>query len=70
MPLFTFECQDCEENFEKLISFSQSTNSVVCPICRGQNTQKQLSLVARTFSAASSGAAFSAPSASCSTGGG
>ncbi len=68
MPLFTFKCQNCDESFEKLMSFSQSTDKVVCPKCHGHNTQKQLSLVARTFPASSSGATFSAPAASCAPG--
>ena len=69
MPLFTYKCQDCEESFEELVSISQSAEQIDCPKCRGNNTRKQLSIVARPIQASASSGAFHAPAASCSPGG-
>lgn len=69
MPLFTYECEDCESSFEVLVSFSQSKDLIPCPECRGQKTHKKLSLVARMAGSSSSDFSFSPPAASCAPGG-
>ena len=49
MPLFTFECKDCGEAFEELVSFSQALDEIRCPNCSSSETHKKMSLVARTI---------------------
>lgn len=45
MPLYEFECQECKENFEKLVRLV-GVQDVVCPRCGSARTQKKLSLFA------------------------
>ncbi len=45
MPLFEYHCADCDEEFEELVSFSQS-NDMECPKCGSKNTQKLVSTFA------------------------
>ncbi len=45
MPLFEYECQDCRENFEKLVRIA-GTQTVECPQCGSSNTVKKFSVFA------------------------
>lgn len=45
MPLYKYCCLDCQEEYEELVSFSQS-NEVVCPKCGSHNTEKLVSTFA------------------------
>ena len=68
MPIFEFECSECELPFEELI-FGSNTSEVTCPVCGGQQVKKKLS----TFSSkiGGDGASLSLGSssaASCNTG--
>jgi putative FmdB family regulatory protein len=42
MPTYVFECQDCQKEFELLLSFAQiaSQPTICCPTCGGQNIQR------------------------------
>lgn len=53
MPLFEYRCSDCEEQFEELVSYSES-NDVTCPHCGGHHTEKLVSAFA-TIGGSSSG---------------
>ena len=46
MPLYEYSCQDCGENFEKMIRFSEQNPIPTCPKCESHNTQKEISTVA------------------------
>ncbi|MBU8921439.1 MAG: zinc ribbon domain-containing protein [Bacteroidales bacterium] len=48
MPIFEFICSKCEEQFEELVSSSDS--KVKCPFCGSARTEKQFS----SFSSSSS----------------
>lgn len=48
MPLYEFLCSHCQASFERLMSFSVA-QSVVCPECGSQQTQRQLGLPAIHF---------------------
>ncbi|OGL38840.1 MAG: hypothetical protein A2042_01715 [Candidatus Schekmanbacteria bacterium GWA2_38_11] len=70
MPIFEFQCSDCQEEFEKLV-FNQD-NPVECPRCHKTNVVKKMSVCG--FSSGgkftpSSGASgcSSCTSSSCST---
>ena len=70
MPIFEFECSDCQHPFEELV-FGSNTDDVLCPSCGSAQVRKKMS----TFASKSGGdgaslslGASSAASASCSTG--
>ncbi|MDY6933490.1 MAG: zinc ribbon domain-containing protein [Spirochaetota bacterium] len=44
MPIYEFECGECGEKFEKLVSNHESGRSVCCPKCDASNPRKLLSL--------------------------
>ena len=43
MPLYEYQCSKCESKFETLVSFKDSDNSVKCPKCGSQKTDRLLS---------------------------
>ena len=44
MPVYDFECIDCEIMFEEKLSITESDKTVSCPFCQNQNTKKRLSI--------------------------
>jgi putative FmdB family regulatory protein len=67
MPLFDFVCTNCGAHFEQLIRGSvQTAQAVVCPVCKSQETQKQLATFAVT---GGSSMGSSASAANCAPGG-
>lgn len=46
MPLYEYVCISCGQQFDKMMRFSDSNKSPVCPNCQSLETQKKLSLVA------------------------
>jgi len=60
MPLYEYHCQECGENFEKMVRISEAGNSPECPQCGSPQTHKQIS----TFASKMSGTAFSSGAAS------
>lgn len=48
MPIYEFICHDCGTNFEKRVSFTQST-APACGTCEGSNVQRQMSAPAIHF---------------------
>ncbi len=44
MPVYDFECIDCEIMFEEKLSITESDKTVSCPFCQNQNTKKRLSV--------------------------
>jgi len=46
MPLYEYQCNDCGEEFEKMLPFSQANQSPECPSCQGQDTRKKISTIA------------------------
>jgi len=49
MPIYEYECKECKERFEALLSVNEDDQSLRCPNCQGNKLQKVLSL----FSSAS-----------------
>lgn len=64
MPLFRYRCDDCQKQFEELVSFNES-EGVQCPNCGSTNTVKLVSSFA-TIGGGSGGDSVS----SCSGGSG
>lgn len=46
MPLYEYQCNDCGEEFEKMVPFSQANQSQPCPFCQSQDTRKKISTIA------------------------
>ena len=44
MPVYDFDCIDCEIMFEEKLSITESDKTVSCPFCQNQNTKKRLSI--------------------------
>lgn len=66
MPLYGFICQDCQEDFEELVSVSK-LDEVACPNCESNSVERQLSMVASLKTNGSSGISSGA---ACAPGGG
>jgi putative FmdB family regulatory protein len=65
MPLYSFICDDCHDDFEDLVMNSSKIDNVICPKCGSHKVQRQLSLVAGLNSTTGSNSG-----AGCSPGGG
>ncbi|MEZ4729696.1 MAG: zinc ribbon domain-containing protein [Caldilineaceae bacterium] len=48
MPIYEFVCHDCGTNFEKRVSFTQTTTPP-CDTCESSNVQRQMSAPAIHF---------------------
>ena len=48
MPIYEFVCHDCGTNFEKRVSYAQTTTPV-CATCTSDNVQRQISALAIHF---------------------
>ena len=44
MPIYEYQCQECGEEFEKLVRSISSTPKVECPRCGGNKVKKAFSL--------------------------
>jgi putative FmdB family regulatory protein len=61
MPLYEYNCRDCGDDFEKIVSFSQADQLPECPVCGQSNTQKKISAGAFIGATSGSGSSTSAP---------
>ena len=59
MPIYEYRCQECGEQFEKLVRFSTSTSEIECPKCGGRKVEKLIS----AFSTSTLSASACTPSA-------
>lgn len=48
MPLYEFICQNCDSEFEMIVSFSD-TDTPACPSCDAENVQRKMGLPAIHF---------------------
>lgn len=65
MPIYEYICEECGQDFEKVVRFSEADLSPICPACGSQETHKQISRV----STALGGFGGDYSSSSCSGGG-
>jgi putative FmdB family regulatory protein len=63
VPIFEYECRDCHNRFETLVSSSRQPS---CPACHGQALDKQLSVFAVSAKSGGSAVPFEA-SGGCGT---
>lgn len=70
MPIFEFQCQDCQQDFEKIVS--SATTEVKCPNCQSERVIKKISAFSfksgsKFVSSATSGGCSSCSSHNCRT---
>lgn len=68
MPIFEFECRQCQSNFEELVRNSEAVTQVECPKCGGKKVKKKLSTFAAKVNGGASGL-NAASAAACAPGG-
>jgi putative FmdB family regulatory protein len=51
MPLYEFECLDCGDVFERLMSKASEKEEAACPACGSHNLEEKISSFASTSSA-------------------
>jgi putative FmdB family regulatory protein len=66
MPIYEYRCQECGEEFEKLVRSSADADKVECPRCHQAHVKRLLSLFGLGGSAQGGEASFaSAADSSC-----
>ena len=68
MPIYEYECNHCDESFEKMVRFSEADQILACPKCNSKHTRKKISAVV-SFGASGLGAISSSGSGCGSSGG-
>lgn len=54
MPLYQYQCRECETSFEAKKSYLEAHTSAPCPVCGSIETRKQVTAVAVSASSHSS----------------
>lgn len=72
MPLYEYECSDCETRFDALRGMAQADHPIACPECGGSDTHRMISLFSAigdqgVIAGEGSSCASCSPSASCAT---
>ncbi len=67
MPLYEFQCNECETAFEELVRSPAAVADVKCPACGGEQVRRKVSTFASKVS--SGGASYSPSAGSCAPGG-
>jgi putative FmdB family regulatory protein len=66
MPLYEFQCTECDRAFEELVRTAGAVVEVKCPDCGSDHVRRKVSVFA---SKVSGGSPSFAPAASCAPGG-
>jgi putative FmdB family regulatory protein len=72
MPLYEYQCSNCEIKFDALRAMSSADAPIACPQCGGENTHRMISLFSAigsdgVIAGSGSSCGSCAPSASCAT---
>jgi putative FmdB family regulatory protein len=72
MPLYEYECSDCETRFDALRGMSEADDPIACPTCGSQETHRVISLFSAVgdqgvIAGEGASCASCSPSASCAT---
>lgn len=62
MPIYEYQCEQCDEHFEKLVRSSTKTDEITCPKCGSGLVRKALSLFGFAGGNKTSGSSSSAGS--------
>ena len=63
MPVYEYQCQDCDKRFEALRPMSQIDAPIACPRCNGSNARRAISVFAAISRGADGGSSMLASSA-------
>lgn len=63
MPIYEYQCEECQERFDKLIRSSDASQEIVCPKCGSHKVRRLLSLFGLGKSGQKAGSV--APASSC-----
>lgn len=66
MPLYEYQCQDCNAVYEQLRRMSEADTDLECPVCRSTHVERQLS----TFACSGGGSATGTGAGGCGARGG
>lgn len=69
MPIYEFNCRDCNTPFEKFVRSFSAINEVACPDCGGHHVEKRISIFASSVQGGTIPLSPASSGASCSTGG-
>jgi len=68
MPIFEFECSNCDREFEELLFNTSAVSEVICPECGSSKVNKKISMFASKAAGGSSFSLDSSAATSCNTG--
>lgn len=68
MPLYAYQCSNCQKNFELLVGVVSEQSNLQCPFCGNKDIQKQPSTFSLGNSSSNSSDLNSCSTGSCSTG--
>jgi putative FmdB family regulatory protein len=68
MPIYEFQCAECNSPFEELVRSAEAVNAVVCPKCGSGEVRKKVSMFASRISGGST-TSFSSAASDCAPGG-
>ena len=69
MPLYEYICQECGQEFEKMVRFADANQPPECPTCQSSNTHKRISIFASHGPGERGGGSHAAVSSSCGSSG-
>lgn len=69
MPLYEYICQECGQEFEKMVRFSEASNLPPCPVCQSPDTNKRISVFASRNFGGGTGVSASSSGSSCGSSG-
>ena len=61
MPIYEYQCQECNKRFDKFVRSFSAEDQVACPTCGSQQVRKGFSTFASLSSSTGSAAISSAP---------
>jgi putative FmdB family regulatory protein len=65
MPLYEYQCPDCDARFDRLIRSSDSAPKIICPTCGSERPERLLSMFATSGPRSSSSSSSSAAAPAC-----
>ncbi len=68
MPIYEFQCSECNQQFEELVFSSAAVTGVVCPSCESTHVEKMISTFATKVAGGSSYSYNTSSAPVCNTG--
>ena len=62
MPIYAYRCRQCGEEFEKLVLSAARADTVACPCCQSEETERRPALFGLGGSAGADAGSSCAPS--------